>query len=90
MLTLDVDLTAVMWTSYLSLHYFRKNASKSGKLVMTASAAALYPSPHLPVYAAAKSAVRLFFLPSSLPSLLVSPPLGTRGRKMAAVVVVVV
>jgi 15-hydroxyprostaglandin dehydrogenase (NAD) len=56
-LTIDVNLHGVIWTAYLALAAFRKNESKSGKLVMTASAAALYPAPQLPLYAASKNAV---------------------------------
>lgn len=56
-LTVDVNLHGVIWTAYLALAAFRKNESKSGKLVMTASSAALYPSGPLPIYAATKHAV---------------------------------
>ncbi|KFY26713.1 hypothetical protein V493_03914 [Pseudogymnoascus sp. VKM F-4281 (FW-2241)] len=56
-LTLDVNLNGVIWTSYLALAAFRKNESKSGKLVMTASAAALYVAGKLPLYAGSKNAV---------------------------------
>jgi len=57
LLTVEVNLHGVIWTSYLALHAFRKNASKSGKLVMTASSAGLYASGPLPLYAATKHGV---------------------------------
>ncbi|OCT54855.1 hypothetical protein CLCR_02998 [Cladophialophora carrionii] len=56
-LTLEVNLLGVVYTAYLALHFFRKNATKSGKLVMTSSASALYPSGSLALYSAAKHAV---------------------------------
>lgn len=56
-LVIDVDLKGVIWSSYLALHFFRRNASRSGKLVMTASSAGLYPMPEAPLYSAAKHAV---------------------------------
>jgi 15-hydroxyprostaglandin dehydrogenase (NAD) len=56
-LTLEVNLLGVVYTAYLALHFFRKNTTKSGKLVMTSSASALYPSGSLALYAAAKHAV---------------------------------
>ncbi len=57
-LTLEVNLLGVVYTAYLALHFFRKNASRGGTLVMTSSASALYPSPSLALYASAKHAVR--------------------------------
>ena len=59
LLTIEVNLHGVIWTSYLALAAFRKNASKSGKLVITASSAALYPSGPLPLYAATKHGVSI-------------------------------
>ncbi|KAJ9612021.1 hypothetical protein H2200_003616 [Cladophialophora chaetospira] len=56
-LTLEVNLLGVVYTAYLALHFFRKNASKGGTLVMTSSASALYPSPGLALYSSAKHAV---------------------------------
>lgn len=58
-LTLDVDMNGVVWTAYLALHFLRKNPSKGGWLVMTASSAALYPSGSIPLYAVAKHGVSL-------------------------------
>lgn len=56
---LDICLTAVVYSAYLALHYFRKNPDKAGKLVSTASMAGLYPSHGLPVYTSAKHGVSL-------------------------------
>ena len=36
---IDVCLDAMVYSAYLALHYFRKNVSKSGKLVFTSSMA---------------------------------------------------
>jgi NAD(P)-dependent dehydrogenase (short-subunit alcohol dehydrogenase family) len=45
-LSIDINLKAVVNTSYLALHYFRKNPKtvSSPVLVMTASCGGLYPS----------------------------------------------
>lgn len=56
-LVLDVCLQGVVWSSYLALHFFRKNESKGGTLVITSSEAGLYASPGIPLYAAAKTGV---------------------------------
>ncbi|KAH7113629.1 hypothetical protein EDB81DRAFT_768055 [Dactylonectria macrodidyma] len=56
-LTIDVSLVASIWSAYLAIHFFRKNASKGGKLVFTSSAAGLYPSPEMLLYSAAKHGV---------------------------------
>lgn len=61
---LDICLTAVIYSSYLALHYFRKNATKAGLLVMTSSTAGIYAAPGVSVYGAAKHGVSL-----GLPSL---------------------
>ncbi|KAI8942465.1 hypothetical protein NX059_000533 [Plenodomus lindquistii] len=54
---LDVVLNGCIWSSYLALHYFRKNASGAGKLVMTSSTAGIYAVSEVPLYAAAKHGV---------------------------------
>jgi 15-hydroxyprostaglandin dehydrogenase (NAD) len=54
---IDVCLTAQLWSSYLALHYFRKNEGKRGKLVFTASQNGLYATGGIPLYTAAKHAV---------------------------------
>lgn len=54
---IDVDFHGVVWSSYLALHYFRKNASKGGSLVMTSSTAGIYAISEVPLYAAAKHGV---------------------------------
>jgi 15-hydroxyprostaglandin dehydrogenase (NAD) len=56
-LVLDVCLYGVVWTAYLAFHFFRKNTSKSGALVSTASLAGLYPAAPVPLYGAAKHGV---------------------------------
>ncbi|EXJ75451.1 uncharacterized protein A1O5_02147 [Cladophialophora psammophila CBS 110553] len=54
---LDVCLLGVVYTSYLALHFFRKNESKGGSLVMTSSIAGIYAAPGVSIYAAAKHGV---------------------------------
>ncbi|KAH0827733.1 15-hydroxyprostaglandin dehydrogenase (NAD(+)) [Fonsecaea pedrosoi] len=56
-LVIDVDLYGVVWSTYLALHYFRKNASKAGKLAMTSSSAGIYACSEIPLYAAAKHGI---------------------------------
>jgi NAD(P)-dependent dehydrogenase (short-subunit alcohol dehydrogenase family) len=62
-LSADVNYKAVVDTSYLALHYFRKTKAKHGVeeldpvLIMTASCGALYPSEILPMYSASKAGV---------------------------------
>jgi NAD(P)-dependent dehydrogenase (short-subunit alcohol dehydrogenase family) len=60
-LSIDIDLKAVVITSYLAQHYFRLSKPSYGKgtqsLVMTASCGGLYPSPFCPMYSAAKHGV---------------------------------
>lgn len=59
-LALDVCLLGAVWTSYLSIFFFRKSSTGSGLLVMTSSIAGLYPAAAVPLYGAAKHAVKLF------------------------------
>lgn len=54
---IDIDLTGVVYSAYLALHFFRKNSDKKGKLVMTSSMAGLYRSPQIPLYGASKHGV---------------------------------
>ncbi|KAL4861705.1 hypothetical protein BDV12DRAFT_179871 [Aspergillus spectabilis] len=56
-LVLDINLLGVVWSSYLALHYFRKNGVKGGKLVMTSSSSGIYAVPEIPLYAATKHAI---------------------------------
>lgn len=51
---MDVCLTGVVYSAYLALHFFRKNANKAGKLVSTSSMCGLYPGEGIPLYTAAK------------------------------------
>ena len=55
--TIDINLTGVIYTTVLSQHYFSRNKSPGGKIIITASSAALYPLEVGPLYAASKSAV---------------------------------
>jgi len=56
-LVIDICLYGVVYSSYLALHFFRKNESKMGKLVMTSSMAGIYPAGSIPLYGAAKHGV---------------------------------
>lgn len=58
--TIDVDYVAVLYQLKLFLHYARKNATPGGKMVITSSAAGLYPFEACPQYASAKHAVSPF------------------------------
>lgn len=58
MLSLDINLKAVMLTAYLAQHYMRQNpGSIGGCLVSTSSVGGIYPSPFCPIYSAAKHGV---------------------------------
>ncbi|KAF2822575.1 NAD(P)-binding protein [Ophiobolus disseminans] len=65
-LSIDINFKAVVNTSWLALHYFRKSLAKHGKessdpvLVMTASCGGLYPSEFCPMYSGSKAAVIQF------------------------------
>ncbi|PVH95801.1 NAD(P)-binding protein [Periconia macrospinosa] len=58
-LSIDINLKAVVDTSYAALHYFRKSPKTdfSPVLVMTASCGGLYPSEFCPMYSASKAGV---------------------------------
>jgi len=56
-LVVDICLKGVILSTFLALHYFRKNSSKSGKVVITSSQAGLYAAPAAPLYASAKHGV---------------------------------
>jgi 15-hydroxyprostaglandin dehydrogenase (NAD) len=55
--TVYVDLFSVFYGIRLAIHYFRKNAVKGGKIVVTSSTAGLYPAAPIPQYTACKHAV---------------------------------
>lgn len=55
--TIEVNTTGAIYTVYLAVNYFARNASKGGKITVTASAVALYPLDSMPVYSASKAAV---------------------------------
>lgn len=63
---IDVDFYRVVWSSFLALHYFRKNASKGGSLVMTSSTAGIYAISEVPLYAAAKHGASAGLLPKCM------------------------
>lgn len=54
---IDINLTSVINTSYLAVHFFRKNSTPGGALVMTASSGAIYPITWRPMYAGSKHGV---------------------------------
>ncbi|OCL09601.1 3-beta-hydroxysteroid dehydrogenase [Glonium stellatum] len=58
-LSIDINLKAVVNTSYLALHYFWRSPHKGrdAALVMTASCGGLYPSQFCPMYSAAKAGI---------------------------------
>jgi NAD(P)-dependent dehydrogenase (short-subunit alcohol dehydrogenase family) len=58
MLSVDIDLKAVIATGYLAQHYFRQNPhGNGGSLISTSSVGGIYPAPFCPMYAAAKHGV---------------------------------
>jgi NAD(P)-dependent dehydrogenase (short-subunit alcohol dehydrogenase family) len=65
-LSIDINYKAVVNTSWLALHYFRKTLAKHGReavdavLVMTASCGGLYASEFCPMYSGSKAAVVQF------------------------------
>lgn len=58
LLSMEVCLNGVIFSTYLAMHYMRQNPHKNGgSIIMTSSAAGIYPSCQLPLYAAAKHGV---------------------------------
>jgi len=58
MLSVDIDLKAVIATGYLAQHYFRQNPKGStAVLISTSSVGGIYPAPFCPMYSAAKHGV---------------------------------
>lgn len=58
MLSVDIDLKAVISTGYLAQHYFRLNpAGSSGVLISTSSVGGIYNAPFCPMYCASKYGV---------------------------------
>lgn len=59
LLTVDVDLVGVIYSSLLATRYFRRNPKdvKNPLLLLTSSGIGLYPGPAAPLYAAAKHGV---------------------------------
>jgi 15-hydroxyprostaglandin dehydrogenase (NAD) len=56
---LEVDLTAVVYGTYLALHYFRQAPGKGGRIVLTSSLAGLFSLSIAPQYIIAKHAAIL-------------------------------
>jgi len=56
----DVDWKGIVYGTQLAIHFMRKNPTPGGKIVATASAAALYPHESYPEYDGAKAAVLNF------------------------------
>lgn len=65
----DINLTAVLTTCYLALHYFRKSPNEHRSLVATASCGGIYPTPQTAMYAGTKrrysSQAMVLFLPET-------------------------
>lgn len=55
--TTDVDYKGVVYGTQLAIHFMRKNKTPGGKIVTTASAAAIVPHETYPEYDGAKAAV---------------------------------
>ena len=62
-LVVDICLYGCIYASYLALHFFRKNPSKGGKLVMTSSMAGFYPTGSIPLYTTSKHGVSFSYEP---------------------------
>jgi NAD(P)-dependent dehydrogenase (short-subunit alcohol dehydrogenase family) len=56
----DVDYKGVIYGTQLAIHFMRKNSPPGGRIVATASCAALYPHETYPEYDGAKAAVMNF------------------------------
>jgi len=67
MLVEDICLRGVIYTSHLAMQYMRRNKPVGGVIVTTASAASIYASPELPLYAAAKHGVLGLMRSMSIP-----------------------
>jgi NAD(P)-dependent dehydrogenase (short-subunit alcohol dehydrogenase family) len=57
LLTTDVDYKGVVYGTQLAIHFMRKNKTPGGKIVATASVAAIVPHETYPEYDGAKAAV---------------------------------
>jgi 15-hydroxyprostaglandin dehydrogenase (NAD) len=55
--TIEVDFLGVVYGTWLSIHYFRRNPGRGGRVVITSSAAGIYPMAQQPQYSASKHAV---------------------------------
>jgi NAD(P)-dependent dehydrogenase (short-subunit alcohol dehydrogenase family) len=60
LLTTDIDYKGVVYGTQLAIHFMRKNKVPGGRIVATASAAAIYPHETYPEYDGAKAAVLNF------------------------------
>ncbi|KAK3680267.1 hypothetical protein LTR78_000645 [Recurvomyces mirabilis] len=54
---MDVNLNAVLQGVHLARHFFAKNSSPGGRIVITSSCLGIYPNHCLPLYTAAKHAL---------------------------------
>ncbi|KAH7418312.1 hypothetical protein BKA64DRAFT_717060 [Cadophora sp. MPI-SDFR-AT-0126] len=57
LMTSRVSYDGAVYSSYLAMHYFRQNPDKTGIVVMTSSASALYDYAILPIYCSSKYGV---------------------------------
>ena len=53
----DVNVKGVYYGTQLAIHFMRKNATKGGSIVVTASTSSLYPHECYPEYSGSKAAV---------------------------------
>jgi len=58
--TTDVDYKGVVYGTQLATYFMRKNKVPGGRIVTTASVAAIYPHESYPEYSGAKAAVLQF------------------------------
>lgn len=56
----DVNVKGVYYGTQLAIHFMRKNKTPGGNIIVTASAASLYPHRALPEYSGSKAAVWQF------------------------------
>ncbi|OAL26894.1 hypothetical protein AYO20_09927 [Fonsecaea nubica] len=59
LLAIDVCLIGVFYSSYLALHYFKKNPDRKGKLIMTSSSTGIHAHYMFPAYSASKHGMRI-------------------------------
>lgn len=58
LLSVEINLNGVIFSTYLGMHYMRRNPHKNGgAIIMTSSSSGIYPAYSLPLYAAGKHGV---------------------------------